>query len=80
MARDVEIERAKDKQVETADRTDSDLQEVTTGFAVAEPTEEYQYGAEAFEAAYAKMDTGKAMESNVPDMKAPAIPKMGKVR
>lgn len=75
LARDVEIERAKDKQVETADRTDSDLQEVTPAFAVAEPTEEYQYGAEAFEAAYAKGEQAKMPEVTVPD-----APKQGKSR
>ena len=80
LARDVEIERAKDKAEVETDRADSGMQEVTPAFAVAEPTEEYQYGAGAFEAAYAKMNTGKVMESNVPDMKEPAIPKMGKIR
>ncbi len=42
--------------------------------AVAEPSE-YQYGAEAFEAAYPKMNQEKAM-----DAKAPTVPKTGKVR
>ena len=42
--------------------------------AVAEPSE-YQYGAEAFEAAYPKMKQEKAM-----DVKAPTVPKTGKVR
>lgn len=75
LARDVEIERAKDKQMETADRADSDLQEVTSTFAVAEPTEEYQYGAEAFEAACAKGEQAKIPEVTVPD-----APKQGKSR
>ena len=43
-------------------------------WAVAEPSE-YQYGAEAFEAAYPKMKQDKAM-----DVKAPTVPKSGKVR
>lgn len=75
LARDVEIERAKDKQVETADRAESDLQEVTPAFAVAEPTEEYQYGAEAFEAACAKGEQAKVPEEKVPD-----VPKQRKSR
>lgn len=75
LARDMEIERAKDKQVETADRADSDLQEVTTGFAVAEPTEEYRYGAEAFEAASAK-----EKQTKIPEVKVPDAPKQGKSR
>ena len=47
--------------------------------AVAEPSE-YQYGAEAFETAYPKMKQDKAMEAKEPDMKAPTVPKTGKVR
>lgn len=42
--------------------------------SVAEPTE-YQFGAEAFEAAYPKMDSVIK-----PDAKAPSVPKTGKVR
>lgn len=80
LARDVEIEWAKDKQVETADRVDYGLNEVTPAFSVAEPTEEYQYGAEAFESAYSKMDTRKAVDGKVPDTKIPVVPKTGKVR
>lgn len=41
--------------------------------SVAEPTE-YQFGAEAFEAAYPKMDTVIK-----PDEKDPSVPKTGKV-
>lgn len=75
LARDVEIERAKDNQMEAADRTDSGLNEVTPALAVAEPTEEYQYGAEAFEAACAKGEQVKMPEVMVPD-----APKQGKSR
>jgi len=42
--------------------------------SVAEPTE-YQFGAEAFEAAYPKMDSDIK-----PDEKDPSVPKTGKVR
>lgn len=42
--------------------------------SVAEPSE-YQFGAEAFEAAYPKMDSGIK-----PDEKAPSVPKTGKER
>ncbi len=42
--------------------------------SVAEPTE-YQFGAEAFEAAYPKMDSVIK-----PDEKDPSVPKTGKVR
>lgn len=56
------------------------MQGFSPTFAVAEPTEEYQYGAEAFEAAFPKMEQGKGMETKTPDMKAPTIPKTGKVR
>ena len=47
--------------------------------AVAESSE-YQYGADAFEDAYPKMKQDKAMEAKEPDMKAPTVPKTGKVR
>ena len=47
--------------------------------AVAEPSE-YQYGADAFETAFPKMVQGKEMETKAPDMKAPTIPKNGKIR
>ena len=56
------------------------MQEITPTFAVAEPTDEYQYGAEAFEAAYSKMDAGKVVDGKVPDTKTPVVPKTGKVR
>lgn len=80
LARDVEIERAKDKVVEHSDRVEEVMQEVTPAFVVAEPTEEYQYGADAFEAAYPQMDAGKSMDGKTPDVKAPTVPKTGKVR
>ena len=66
--------------METADRADSGMQEVTPAVAVAESTEEYQYGAEAFEAAYPKMVQSKSMDGKAPDVKAPTVPKTGKVR
>ncbi len=80
LARDVELNRAMDKQVEAIDRAEEEVQEFTPTFAVAEPTEEYRYGAEAFEAAYPKMDTGKSMDGKTPDVKAPIVPKTRKVR
>jgi len=80
LARDVELNRAKDKQVEAVDRAEEVVQEFTPTFAVAEPTEEYQYGAEAFEAAFPKMEQAKSMEGKAPDVKAPTVPKTGKVR
>lgn len=75
VARDVEINRMKDRQVEISERADSGLQEETPVFAVAEPTEEYQYGEEAFEAACAKGEQEKILEVKVLD-----VPKQGKSR
>lgn len=80
LARDIEIERAMDKAVETADRAEDAMQEGIPIFTVAEPLEKYQYGADAFEAAYPKMDIEKAMNGKTPVIKAPAIPNAGKVR
>lgn len=72
LSRDVELNRMKDKQVEEPDADYSkDILPVGT---VAEPSE-YQYGAEAFEAAYPKMKQDKAM-----DVKTPAVPNTGIVR
>lgn len=74
---DVELNRMKDKQVEELDVDYS--KDILPVVAVAEPSE-YQYGAEAFETAYPKMKQDKAMEAKEPDMKAPTVPKTGKVR
>lgn len=72
LSRDVELNRMKDKQVEEPKMEYGvDISPVT---AVAEPSE-YQYNADAFEAAYPKMKQEKAMET-----KAPTIPKPGNVR
>lgn len=80
LARDVEINRMKDRQVETAERADSGLQEETPVFAVDESAEGYQYGAEAFEAAYPKMEQAKNMVAKTPEMKTSVVPKTEKVR
>lgn len=72
LSRDVELNRMKDKQVEEPNVDYS--KDILPVGAVAE-TSEYQYGADAFEAAYPKMKQDKAM-----DVKTPAVPKTGKVR
>ena len=72
LSRDVELNRMKDKQVEELNVDYS--KDILPVGAVAEPSE-YQYGAEAFEAAYPKMKQEKAME-----IKAPTVPKPGNVR
>ena len=77
LSRDVELNRMKDKQVEELDVDYS--KDILPVGAVAESSE-YQYGAEAFETAYPKMKQDKAMEAKEPDMKAPTVPKTGKVR
>ena len=74
LARDVEINRMKDKQVDTMEHTEEVSRDVSPIAAVAEPSG-YQYGAEAFEAAYPKMKPTK-----VPEAKKPDIPKAGKIR
>jgi len=72
LSRDVELNRMKDKQMEEPKMEYS--KDILPVSAVAEPSE-YQYGAEAFEAAYPKMKQDKAM-----DVKTPTVPKTGKVR
>lgn len=62
----------KDKQVEEP-KVDYSKDILPVG-AVAEPSE-YQYGADAFEATYPKRKQDKAV-----DVKAPTVPKTGKVR
>lgn len=74
LARDVELNHMKDKQVDTVEHTEQIRRDVSPISAVAEPSE-YQYGAEAFEAAYPKMEQVK-----VPEVKKPDIPKTGKAR
>ena len=77
LSRDVELNRMKDMQVEEPmAEYGKDILPVA---AVAEPSE-YQYGAEAFEAAYPKMKQDKAMEAKGMEMKTPTVPKTGKVR
>lgn len=77
LSRDVELNRMKDMQVEEPmAEYGKDILPVA---AVAEPSE-YQYGAEAFEAAYPKMMQDKAMDAKTPDIKAPTVPKTGKGR
>ena len=78
LSRDVELNRMKDmeKAVKPAEEVMEGLSPVS---AVAEPSE-YQYGADAFENAFPKMVQGKGMETKTPDMKAPTIPKKGKIR
>lgn len=72
LSRDVKLNRMKDKQVEEPNVDYS--KDILPVGAVAEPSE-YQYGAEAFEAAYPKMKQDKSM-----DVKTPTVPKTGKVR
>lgn len=69
LAREVELNRTKVERIE-AENLITDMPQISV---VAEPTE-YQYGAEAFEAACSEMkqNTQKVVEPNVP--------KTGKVR
>lgn len=66
LARDVEINRMNDMQVDTEKHTEEVMEDVSFVSAVAEPSE-YQYGAEAFEAACAKEEQAKVPEVMVPD-------------
>ena len=78
LSRDVELDCMEKKQADKpADKPENvtDIrEEIAPAMSVAEPTE-YQYGAEAFEAVYPKMDA-----EIKPDMKAPSVPKTGKAR
>ena len=74
LARDVEINRMNDKQVDTEKHTEEIMEDVSFVSAVAEPSE-YQYGAEAFEAAYPKGE-----QTKMPGVKMPDVPKTGKSR
>lgn len=72
LSRDVELNRMKDKQMEQPDIDYG--KNILPVAAVAEPSE-YQYNADAFEAAYPKMK-----QDNVVEAKAQTVPKTGKVR
>jgi len=80
LAMDAEIERMKENDVE---KVAVPAEEMMKGMApvsvVAEPSE-YQYGAEAFEAAFPKMEQGKNMDAKAPEMKAPVVSNNGKHR
>ena len=74
LSRNVELDRMEKKQIDKSDQVTDIRDAIASVSSVAEPTE-YQFGAEAFEAAYPKMDSGIK-----PDEKAPSVPKTGKVR
>lgn len=74
LSRDVELDRMEKKQIDKPEQVTDIRDAIAPVSSVAEPTE-YQFGAEAFEAAYPKMDSGIK-----PEAKAPTIPKTGKVR
>ena len=74
LSRDVELDRMEKKQADKPENVTDIREEVTPAMSVAEPSE-YQYGAEAFEAVYPKMDA-----EIKPDMKAPFVLKTGKAR
>lgn len=74
LSRDVELNRMQKEQIDKQENV-ADIQEDTAcAVCVAEPAE-YQFGAEAFEAAYPKMDDEIKLE-----VKNPPIPKAGKTR
>ena len=72
LSRDVELNHMKDKQVEEPKMEYG--KDILPVAAVAEPSE-YQYSADAFEAAYPKMKQERSA-----DVKALTVPKTGKVR
>ena len=74
LSRDVELDHMEKKQADKPEHVTDIREEITPAMSVAEPTE-YQYGAEAFEAVYPKMDAEIKQ-----DMKAPSVPKTGKAR
>lgn len=78
LSRDVELNHMKKRKTvgEPAEEVMNGLSPVS---AVTEPSE-YQYGADAFEAAFSKMEQSKGMDSKAPDMKAPSVSKTGKIR
>ena len=74
LSRDVELDHMEKKQADKPEHVTDIREEIAPAMSVAETTE-YQYGAEAFEAVYPKMDA-----EIKPDMKAPSVPKTGKAR
>lgn len=70
----MELDRMEKKQIDTPEQETDVRDAIAPVSSVAEPTE-YQFGAEAFEEAYPKMDSVFK-----PDEKAPSVPKTGKVR
>jgi uncharacterized phage infection (PIP) family protein YhgE len=74
LARDVELNRMQEKEIDIAEPSEEVMREVSPIAAVAEPSE-YQYGAEAFEAAYPKGE-----QTKTPEVKMPDVPKTGKSR
>ena len=74
LSRDVELDRMEKKQIDKSDQVTDIRDAIASVSSVAEPTE-YQFGAEAFEAAYPKMDSVIK-----PEEKALSVPKTGKVR
>lgn len=74
LARDVELNRMQEKEIDIAETSEEVMRESLPIAAVAEPSE-YQYGAEAFEAAYPKGE-----QTKMPEVKMPDVPKTGKSR
>ena len=74
LSRDVELDRMEKTQADKPENVTDISEEIIPAMSVAEPSE-YQYGAEAFEAVYPKMDA-----EIKPDMKALSVPKTGKAR
>ena len=74
LSRDVELDRMEKKQIDKPEQVTDIRDAIAPVSSVAEPTE-YQCGAEAFEAAYPKMDS-----DIMPEAKVPSVPKTGKVR
>lgn len=74
LARDVELNHMKDKEVEISEKVGNVMEDISPVPMVAEPTE-YQYGAEAFETAFPKMEQVKFAETIIP-----SVPRTGKAR
>ena len=74
LSRDVELDRMEKKQIDKPEQVTEPRDAIAPVPSVAEPTE-YQFGADAFETAYPKMDSVIKQ-----DAKAPSVPKTGKVR
>ena len=73
LAKDVEIQKMQKKQIDKLEQVTDIRDAIASVSSVAEATE-YQFGAEAFEAAYPKMDSVIK-----PDGKGPSAFKTGKV-